>query len=158
MYSSVFGVGSAATVFFLFWFFLPLLHNHHRYPRRPRGSQSGQGKRRDESFLADWLPLGLQGCITTPLKGRSQRWSFWSGRDLDQSQKNAIFSAEIQSTAKFFSSNSQEENLFFLWEISSKMLDNFPIKLSHLHLTSTRVRVWFERITVNNRMAIFSYC
>ena len=102
--------------FFCFGFFLPLLHNHHRYPRRPRGSQSGQEKRRDESFLADWLPLGLQGCITTvpPLKGWSQRWSFWSGRDLDQSQKNAIFSVEIQSTAKFFSSSSQEKNLFFL--------------------------------------------
>ena len=53
MYFSVFGVGSAATVFFFVLVFLPLLHNHHRYPRRPRGSQSGQEKRRDESFLAD---------------------------------------------------------------------------------------------------------
>ena len=147
MYFSVFWCPLSYYCFFcLFWF---LLHNHHQYPRRPRGSQE---KRRSESFLADWLPLGLQGSITTvpPLKGQSQHCSFWYGRVLDQSQQKRhffacvqtspisfvargkgpfsacnkgnrrrlhagnIFSAKIQSTAKFFSSSSQEENLSFL--------------------------------------------
>ena len=49
--------------------------NHAQHPRRPRGSQSGWKKRRDESFQVrklsfrlfsrpDWLPLGLPGCHT----------------------------------------------------------------------------------------------
>ena len=168
MYFSVFWCPLSYYCFFfcLFWF---LLHNHHQYPRRPRGSQE---KRRSESFLADWLPLGLQGCITTvpPLKGRSQRCSFWYGRVLDQSQQKRpffacvqtspisfvacgkgpfsacnkgnrrrlhagnIFSAKIQSTAKFFSSSSQEENLSFL-----------SGKSSHLYLTSRHV--WISSST-----------
>ena len=102
--------------FFFVLVFLPLLHNHHRYPRRPRGSQSGQEKRRDESFLADWLPLGLQECITTvpPLKGRSQRWSIWSGRDLDQSQKMPFFLPKFNPPQSFSAPAPGEKNLFFL--------------------------------------------
>ena len=50
MYSSVFWCPLSYYCFFfcLFWF---LLHNHHQYPQRPRGSQE---KRRNESFYS-WL-------------------------------------------------------------------------------------------------------
>ena len=103
-----FGVRSATTVFFcLFWF---LLHNHHQYPRRPRGSQE---KRRNESFLADWLPLGLQGCITTvpPLKGQSQRCSFWYGRVLDQSQQKRHFFC-LRADVSYFLCCTRKRSLF----------------------------------------------
>ena len=140
MYSSVSGVCSTATVFFCFGFFCLYCITTIDILGDP-GSVS-RVKRRDESFLADWLPLGLQGCITTvpALKGRSQRWSFWSGRDLDQSQKKCHFFCRNSIHCKVFQFQLPgRKPLLPLWEISSKMLDNFPIKLSHLHLTSRDV-------------------
>ena len=134
-----FGLRSATTVFFFGLVFLAFLHNHHQYPRRPRGSQE---KRRNESFLADWLPLGLQGCITTVplLKGQSQRCSFWSGRVLDQSQQKRHFFCQNSIQCKVFQLQLVGgKPLLPLGEINSKMLDNFPIKSSLLYLTSRHV-------------------
>ena len=43
-----------------------------------------------------------------------------------------------------------------LWEISSKMLDNFPIKLSHLYLTSRDV--WLSSSTCGHYYAYHLIC
>ena len=157
MYSSVFWCPLSYYCFFFFVLvFLALLHNHHQYPRRPRGSQE---KRRNESFLADWLPLGLQGCITTvpPLKGQSQHCSFWSGRVLDQSQQKRHFFCQNSIHCKVFQLQLPGgKPLLPLCEINSKMLDNFPIKSSHLYLTLRHV--WLSSSTCGHCCAYHLIC